>query len=60
MMIGISIGSVSVTIFSIFRCTLSSVPQTQELLKKSRLPFGLTLQPFRDMKVSKKFLFIEK
>ncbi|CAG9530556.1 unnamed protein product [Cercopithifilaria johnstoni] len=35
---------------SIFRCTLSSVPQTQELLKKSRLPFGLTLQPFRDMK----------
>uniref|UniRef100_A0A915PQB6 Uncharacterized protein n=1 Tax=Setaria digitata TaxID=48799 RepID=A0A915PQB6_9BILA len=35
---------------SIFRCTLKSVPQTQELLKKSRLPFGLTLQPFRDMK----------
>uniref|UniRef100_A0A1I8E8P3 Sec23/Sec24 trunk domain-containing protein n=1 Tax=Wuchereria bancrofti TaxID=6293 RepID=A0A1I8E8P3_WUCBA len=35
---------------SIFRCTLSSVPQTQELLKKSRLPFGLTLQPFRDIK----------
>ncbi|VBB27706.1 unnamed protein product [Acanthocheilonema viteae] len=35
---------------SIFRCTLSSIPQTQELLKKSRLPFGLTLQPFRDMK----------
>ncbi|VDM96693.1 unnamed protein product [Thelazia callipaeda] len=35
---------------SIFRCTLNSVPQTPELLKKSRLPFGLTLQPFRDMK----------
>nr|CDP95043.1 BMA-SEC-24.2, isoform a [Brugia malayi] len=35
---------------SIFRCTLSSVPQTQELLKKSRLPFGLTLQPFKDIK----------
>lgn len=35
---------------SVFRCTLTSVPQNEELLKKSRLPFGLTLHPFRDMK----------
>uniref|UniRef100_A0A7I4YP46 Protein transport protein Sec24A n=1 Tax=Haemonchus contortus TaxID=6289 RepID=A0A7I4YP46_HAECO len=34
----------------VFRCTLTMVPQTEELLKKSRLPFGLTLHPFRDMK----------
>uniref|UniRef100_A0A1I7XDU3 Uncharacterized protein n=1 Tax=Heterorhabditis bacteriophora TaxID=37862 RepID=A0A1I7XDU3_HETBA len=37
--------------FSVFRSTLNIVPQTEELLKKSRLPFGLTLHPFRDMKV---------
>ncbi|KAK5972298.1 hypothetical protein GCK32_001629 [Trichostrongylus colubriformis] len=35
---------------SVFRCTLTVVPQTDELLKKSRLPLGLTLHPFRDMK----------
>ncbi|ETN73106.1 Sec23/Sec24 trunk domain protein [Necator americanus] len=35
---------------SVFRCTLTMVPQTEELLKKSRLPLGLTLHPFRDMK----------
>ncbi|CEF64314.1 von Willebrand factor, type A domain and Zinc finger, Sec23/Sec24-type domain and Sec23/Sec24, trunk domain and Sec23/Sec24, helical domain and Sec23/Sec24 beta-sandwich domain-containing protein [Strongyloides ratti] len=33
----------------IMRSTLRVVPQTRELLKKSRLPFGVTLQPFRDM-----------
>uniref|UniRef100_A0A0K0EQU4 VWFA domain-containing protein n=1 Tax=Strongyloides stercoralis TaxID=6248 RepID=A0A0K0EQU4_STRER len=33
----------------IMRSTLRVVPQTRELLKKSRLPFGITLQPFRDM-----------
>ncbi|VDK42061.1 unnamed protein product [Anisakis simplex] len=35
---------------NVFRCTFRSIPQSQELLKKSRLPFGLTLQPFRNMK----------
>uniref|UniRef100_A0A158P905 Protein transport protein SEC24 n=1 Tax=Angiostrongylus cantonensis TaxID=6313 RepID=A0A158P905_ANGCA len=35
---------------SVFRCTLNMVPQTEELLKNSRLPLGLTLHPFRDMK----------
>lgn len=35
---------------SVFRCTLNMIPQTEELLKKSRLPLGLTLHPFRDMK----------
>lgn len=34
----------------VFKCSLSSVPETNELLKKSRMPFGLTLHPFRDMK----------
>uniref|UniRef100_A0A0N5BS09 VWFA domain-containing protein n=1 Tax=Strongyloides papillosus TaxID=174720 RepID=A0A0N5BS09_STREA len=33
----------------IMRSSLRVVPQTRELLKKSRLPFGVTLQPFRDM-----------
>ncbi|GMT24473.1 hypothetical protein PFISCL1PPCAC_15770, partial [Pristionchus fissidentatus] len=35
---------------SIFRSTLNAVPQTEDLLHKSRLPFGLTLHPFRDVK----------
>uniref|UniRef100_A0A0N4Z9T8 VWFA domain-containing protein n=1 Tax=Parastrongyloides trichosuri TaxID=131310 RepID=A0A0N4Z9T8_PARTI len=33
----------------IMRATMRVVPQTRELLKKARLPFGITLQPFRDM-----------
>ncbi|CAN9514521.1 unnamed protein product [Ophioblennius macclurei] len=32
-----------------FRCTLTSVPQTQALLNKARLPLGLLLHPFRDL-----------
>ncbi|CAJ0579842.1 unnamed protein product, partial [Mesorhabditis spiculigera] len=34
----------------VFRSTINAVPQNEELLKKSRLPFGLTLHPFRDLK----------
>ena len=34
-----------------FRCTLSSIPQTQALLNKARLPLGLLLHPFRDLQV---------
>ncbi|KAM6923524.1 protein transport protein Sec24B [Xenentodon cancila] len=32
-----------------FRCTLTSIPQTQGLLNKARLPLGLLLHPFRDL-----------
>ncbi|XP_052035212.1 protein transport protein Sec24B isoform X3 [Apodemus sylvaticus] len=32
-----------------FRCTLTSVPQTQALLNKAKLPLGLLLHPFRDL-----------
>uniref|UniRef100_A0A8C2ZVF8 SEC24 homolog B, COPII coat complex component n=1 Tax=Cyclopterus lumpus TaxID=8103 RepID=A0A8C2ZVF8_CYCLU len=32
-----------------FRCTLTSIPQTQALLTKARLPLGLLLHPFRDL-----------
>uniref|UniRef100_A0A915CX28 Protein transport protein Sec24A n=1 Tax=Ditylenchus dipsaci TaxID=166011 RepID=A0A915CX28_9BILA len=35
---------------SVFRCTMSAIPETTELLNKCRLPLGLTLQPFRDLK----------
>ncbi|XP_061896023.1 protein transport protein Sec24B isoform X1 [Entelurus aequoreus] len=31
------------------RCTLTSIPQTQALLNKARLPLGLLLHPFRDL-----------
>ncbi|XP_062416502.1 protein transport protein Sec24B isoform X2 [Pungitius pungitius] len=34
-----------------FRCTLSSIPQTQALLNKARLPLGLLLHPFRDLQL---------
>ncbi|KAK5864394.1 hypothetical protein PBY51_015640 [Eleginops maclovinus] len=32
-----------------FRSTLTSIPQTQALLNKARLPLGLLLHPFRDL-----------
>ncbi|XP_027027583.2 protein transport protein Sec24B isoform X3 [Tachysurus fulvidraco] len=32
-----------------FRCTLTSIPQTQAMLTKARLPLGLLLHPFRDL-----------
>lgn len=31
------------------RCTLSSIPETQQLLQKSRLPLGLLIHPFKDL-----------
>ncbi|XP_077958075.1 protein transport protein Sec24B isoform X4 [Gasterosteus aculeatus] len=34
-----------------FRCTLTSIPQTQALLNKARLPLGLLLHPFRDLQL---------
>ncbi|XP_040574935.1 protein transport protein Sec24B [Lepeophtheirus salmonis] len=33
----------------VFRCTLRKIPQTESLLKKSRLPLGLSLHPFKDL-----------
>ncbi|CAB3409479.1 unnamed protein product [Caenorhabditis bovis] len=35
---------------NIFRSTLEVVPNSEELLKKSRLPLAITLHPFRDVK----------
>lgn len=43
---------------SVFRCTLNAIPKTSSLLEKSRLPFGIHLQPFRDLSVSVLFLDI--
>ncbi|XP_029283928.1 protein transport protein Sec24B isoform X2 [Cottoperca gobio] len=34
-----------------FRSTLTSIPQTQALLNKARLPLGLLLHPFRDLQL---------
>ncbi len=36
----------------VFRCTLTSIPQTQSLLNKAKLPLGLLLHPFKDLSVS--------
>ncbi|XP_061747368.1 protein transport protein Sec24A isoform X1 [Nerophis ophidion] len=33
----------------VFRCTLTSIPQTQSLLNKAKMPLGLLLQPFKDL-----------
>ncbi|XP_071496499.1 protein transport protein Sec24A-like isoform X1 [Diadema antillarum] len=33
----------------VFRCTLNAIPESQSLLQKSRLPFGLIIHPFRDL-----------
>ena len=35
----------------VFRCTLTSIPQTQSLLNKAKLPLGLLLHPFKDLSV---------
>lgn len=36
----------------IFRCTLSKIPESNNLLQKSRLPLGILIHPFRDLTVS--------
>ncbi|XP_020299458.1 protein transport protein Sec24A isoform X2 [Pseudomyrmex gracilis] len=33
----------------IFRCTLTKVPESNALLQKSRLPFGVLIHPFKDL-----------
>ncbi|EZA50413.1 Protein transport protein Sec24B [Ooceraea biroi] len=33
----------------IFRCTLTKVPESNSLLQKSRLPFGVLIHPFKDL-----------
>lgn len=33
----------------IFRCTLTKIPETNQLLQKSRLPLGVLIHPFRDL-----------
>uniref|UniRef100_A0A8C0JYD2 SEC24 homolog A, COPII coat complex component n=1 Tax=Canis lupus dingo TaxID=286419 RepID=A0A8C0JYD2_CANLU len=35
----------------LFRCTLTSIPQTQALLNKAKLPLGLLLHPFKDLQL---------
>lgn len=41
-------------ISSVFRCTMNKIPETKELLNKSRLPLGVLIHPFRDINVSKR------
>ncbi|XP_064595688.1 protein transport protein Sec24A-like isoform X2 [Liolophura sinensis] len=33
----------------VFRCTLTSIPQTSSLLNKARLPLGILIHPFKDL-----------
>uniref|UniRef100_A0A7E4VFY4 Protein transport protein Sec24C n=1 Tax=Panagrellus redivivus TaxID=6233 RepID=A0A7E4VFY4_PANRE len=35
---------------AIFRCSVSAIPESADLVKKCRLPLGLTLHPFRDQR----------
>lgn len=44
--------SVEIPISSVFRCTVNKIPETKELLNKSRLPLGVLIHPFRDINVS--------
>lgn len=41
-------------ISSVFRCTMNKIPETKELLNKSRLPLGVLIHPFRDINVRKR------
>jgi len=36
---------------SIMRCTLTKIPESNNLLQKSRLPLGIVIHPFRDVNV---------
>lgn len=36
--------------YSYQRCTLNAIPATDSLLRKSKLPFGLVLTPYRSLK----------
>uniref|UniRef100_A0AAX7VKV5 SEC24 homolog A, COPII coat complex component n=1 Tax=Astatotilapia calliptera TaxID=8154 RepID=A0AAX7VKV5_ASTCA len=36
----------------VFRSTLTSIPQTQSLLNKAKMPLGLLLHPFKDLSVT--------
>ncbi len=40
------------------RCSLNVIPQTKDLLNKSRLPLGILIHPFKDLEV--KFFHLEK
>ncbi|XP_062583448.1 protein transport protein Sec24A-like isoform X2 [Saccostrea cucullata] len=33
----------------VFRCTLTAIPQTSNLLNKARLPLGILIHPFKDL-----------
>ncbi|KAB7494601.1 Protein transport protein Sec24B [Armadillidium nasatum] len=33
----------------LFRCTLTKIPETQSVLQKSRMPFGILIHPFKDL-----------
>jgi hypothetical protein len=33
------------------RCSLNVIPQTKDLLNKSRLPLGILIHPFKDLEV---------
>ena len=33
----------------IFRSTLTKIPETESILKKSRLPLGILIHPFKDL-----------
>ena len=37
------------SLYRVFSCTLNAVPETQGLLDKSRLPFGIHLHPFKEL-----------
>ena len=34
------------------RCSLNVIPQTKDLLNKSRLPLGILIHPFKDLEVN--------
>lgn len=46
---------VFVCLSRVFRSTLTSIPQTQSLLNKAKMPLGLLLHPFKDLSVTPQF-----
>lgn len=44
--------------FSVLCCTLNAVPETKNLLTKSKLPLGIHLHPFKDLQASYMYITV--
>lgn len=44
----------------VMRCSLNVIPETKDILNKSRLPLGILIHPFKDLEVNKIYFISTK